>query len=101
MFEYPLTIDAEAEPFVLANGLQLAEDLFPSAYDPGVRVASLRGVDAAHLVLADLDLWECLFADGPPGPTPSGGSLHFQHSSARRALAALAARAVHRAPRPG
>ncbi|WP_309052864.1 hypothetical protein [Streptomyces sp.] len=62
MFEYPLTIAAEADPLVLANGLQLAEDLCPSAYDPGVRVASLRGVDAAHLVLADLDLWECLFA---------------------------------------
>ncbi|WP_330346599.1 pentapeptide repeat-containing protein (plasmid) [Streptomyces europaeiscabiei] len=62
VFEYPLTIAAELDPFVLRNGgLPLAEDLFPSAYDPGVRVASLCGVDAAHLVLADLDLWECLF----------------------------------------
>lgn len=26
-----------------------------------MRVVSLRGVDAAHLVLADLDLWDCLF----------------------------------------
>ncbi|MGW7341252.1 pentapeptide repeat-containing protein [Streptomyces sp. NPDC054808] len=62
VFEYPLTIAAEPDPFVLNDGRPLAEDLFPSAYDPGVRVASLRGVDAAHLVLADLDLWECLFA---------------------------------------
>ncbi|MGA5291622.1 hypothetical protein [Streptomyces pseudogriseolus] len=61
MFEYPLTIAAEPDPFVLADGRPLAEDLFPSAYDPGVRVVSLRGVDAAHLVLADLDLWDCLF----------------------------------------
>ncbi|MGA5492560.1 pentapeptide repeat-containing protein [Streptomyces pseudogriseolus] len=61
VFEYPLTIAAELDPFVLNDGRPLAEDLFPSAYDPGVRVASLRGVDAAHLVLADLDLWECLF----------------------------------------
>ncbi|MFF6813981.1 pentapeptide repeat-containing protein [Streptomyces sp. NPDC012403] len=61
VFEYPLTIAAEPDPFVLIDGRPLAEDLFPSAYDPGVRVASLRGVDAAHLVLADLDLWECLF----------------------------------------
>ncbi|MFE1925986.1 pentapeptide repeat-containing protein [Streptomyces asoensis] len=61
VFEYPLTIAAEPDPFVLNDGRQLAEDLFPSAYDPAVRVASLRGVDAAHLVLADLDLWECLF----------------------------------------
>ncbi|TKS96348.1 pentapeptide repeat-containing protein [Streptomyces lasalocidi] len=61
VFEYPLTIAAEPDPFVLTDGSLLAEDLFPSAYDPGVRVASLRGVDAAHLVLADLDLSECLF----------------------------------------
>ncbi|MGW0795956.1 pentapeptide repeat-containing protein [Streptomyces sp. NPDC002692] len=61
VFEYPLTIAAEPDPFVLDDGRPLAEDLFPSAYDPAVRVVSLRGVDAAHLVLADLDLWECLF----------------------------------------
>lgn len=62
VFEYPLTIAAEPDPFVLTDGRQLAEDLFPGASDPGVRVASLRGVDAAHLVLADLDLSGCLFA---------------------------------------
>ncbi|MFC8224130.1 pentapeptide repeat-containing protein [Streptomyces sp. NPDC057362] len=62
VFEYPLTIAAEPDPFVLNDSRPFAEDLFPSAYDPGVRVASLRGVDAAHLVLVDLDLWECLFA---------------------------------------
>ncbi|MFC9341519.1 pentapeptide repeat-containing protein [Streptomyces sp. NPDC057021] len=61
VFEYPLTIAAEPDPFVLNDGQPLAEDLFPSAYDPAVRVASLRGVDAAHLVLANLDLWDCLF----------------------------------------
>ncbi|GAB7109610.1 hypothetical protein JCM4814A_79250 [Streptomyces phaeofaciens JCM 4814] len=62
VFEYPLTIAAEPDPFVLTNGRQLAEDLFSSAPDPGVRVASVRGVDAAHLILADLDLSGCLFA---------------------------------------
>ncbi|MFE6780659.1 pentapeptide repeat-containing protein [Streptomyces sp. NPDC057680] len=61
VFEYPLTIAAEPDPFVLPAGQQLPEALFASAPDPGVRVASLRGVDAAHLVLADLDLAECLF----------------------------------------
>ncbi|MFF4442435.1 pentapeptide repeat-containing protein [Streptomyces sp. NPDC001621] len=60
--EYPLTIAAELDPFVLTDGRQLAEDLFSSAPGPGVRVASVRGVDAAHLVLADLDLSGCLFA---------------------------------------
>ncbi|MFF4641011.1 pentapeptide repeat-containing protein [Streptomyces olivaceus] len=62
VFEYPLTIAAELEPFVLADGRQLSEDPFASTSDSGVRVASLRGVDAAHLVLADLDLSRCLFA---------------------------------------
>ncbi|WP_329392849.1 pentapeptide repeat-containing protein [Streptomyces lydicus] len=62
VFEYPLTIAAEQDPFVLTDGRQHAEDPFSSAPDPGVRVASLRGVDAAHLVLADLDLSGCLFA---------------------------------------
>ncbi|MGW3865689.1 pentapeptide repeat-containing protein [Streptomyces sp. NPDC005047] len=62
VFEYPLTIAAEPDLFVLPAGGHLAEDVLPSAYDPGVRMASLRGVDAAHLVLADLDLWDCLFS---------------------------------------
>ncbi|MFP3991062.1 pentapeptide repeat-containing protein [Streptomyces sp. E11-3] len=61
VFEYPLTVAAEPDLFVLTDGRQLAEGLFPSAPEPGVRVASLRGVDAAHLVLADLDLSGCLF----------------------------------------
>ncbi|MFJ4857662.1 pentapeptide repeat-containing protein [Streptomyces sp. NPDC088730] len=64
VFEYPLTIAAEPDPFVLTNGRQLAEDPFPILpipCDPRVRVASLRGVDAAHLVLLDLDLSGCLF----------------------------------------
>ncbi|GHE50993.1 pentapeptide repeat-containing protein [Streptomyces capitiformicae] len=60
VFEYPLTIAAEPDPFVRANAL--VGDLFSSAPGPGVRVASLRGVDAAHLVLSDLDLSGCLFA---------------------------------------
>ncbi|WP_129287557.1 pentapeptide repeat-containing protein [Streptomyces sp. GZWMJZ-114] len=62
VFEYPLTIAAEPDAFLLANDSQLAEDLFPDDADPRVRVASLRGVDAAHLVLTDLDLSGCLFA---------------------------------------
>ncbi|MFF9870310.1 pentapeptide repeat-containing protein [Streptomyces sp. NPDC013953] len=62
VFEYPLTIAAEPDPFVRTDGRQLAEDPFPNPPDPRVRVASLRGVDAAHLVLGDLDLSGCLFA---------------------------------------
>ncbi|NNN31869.1 pentapeptide repeat-containing protein [Streptomyces sp. S3(2020)] len=62
VFEYPLTIAAEPDPFLRADGQQLVDDPFPGEPDPRVRVASLRGVDAAHLVLADLDLSGCLFA---------------------------------------
>ncbi|MFH8873819.1 pentapeptide repeat-containing protein [Streptomyces griseus] len=62
VFEYPLTIAAEPDPFVLTDGSELAETAFVGAPGPGVRVASLRGVDAAHLVLADVDLSGCLFA---------------------------------------
>ncbi|WP_328674182.1 pentapeptide repeat-containing protein [Streptomyces sp. NBC_00328] len=61
VFEYPLTIAAEQDPFVLAGGTQLPEALLGDGPDAAVRMASLRGVDAAHLVLADVDLSECLF----------------------------------------
>ncbi|GGK55041.1 hypothetical protein GCM10010094_14380 [Streptomyces flaveus] len=61
VFEYPLTIAAEAEPFVLPNGQTVAEQAVAGAPDSTVRIATLRGVDAAHLVLADVDLSGCLF----------------------------------------
>ncbi|MEH0554784.1 pentapeptide repeat-containing protein [Streptomyces sp. B21-101] len=49
VFEYPLTIAAEPDPFVLADGRQLNEYLFASAPSPRGRLVSLRGVVAAHL----------------------------------------------------
>ncbi|NUH42867.1 pentapeptide repeat-containing protein [Streptomyces samsunensis] len=61
VFEYPLTIAAEADPFILPDGQSEAEQAFAGAPDARVRMASLRGVDAAHLVLADVDLSRCLF----------------------------------------
>ncbi|MEU5894477.1 pentapeptide repeat-containing protein [Streptomyces sp. NPDC047461] len=61
VFEYPLTIGAEPDPFVLSDGFELAEEPFADAFDVTVRIASLRGVDAAHLVLANVDLTGCLF----------------------------------------
>ncbi|MFF5185859.1 pentapeptide repeat-containing protein [Streptomyces sp. NPDC000345] len=61
VFEYPLTIAAEAAPFALPSGRPVAEQSLVGAPDATVRIASLRGVDAAHLVLADVDLSECLF----------------------------------------
>ncbi|MGW3656486.1 pentapeptide repeat-containing protein [Streptomyces sp. NPDC005151] len=62
VFEYPLTIAAEAGPFLLSNGQLVDEQALADAPDATVRLASLRGVDAAHLVLADIDLSGCLFA---------------------------------------
>lgn len=56
-----LTIAAEAAPFVLSDGRPVTEQAFAGAPDATVRMASMRGVDAAHLVLADVDLSGCLF----------------------------------------
>ncbi|MFE2503530.1 pentapeptide repeat-containing protein [Streptomyces rubiginosohelvolus] len=61
VFEYPLTIASALDPLVLTDGSELAETALADAPGPDVRVASLRGVDAAHLVLADVDLSGCLF----------------------------------------
>ncbi|MFD5102937.1 pentapeptide repeat-containing protein [Streptomyces albidochromogenes] len=61
VFEYPLTITAEANPFLLPDGRPATEQALVGAPGATVRVASLRGVDAAHLVLADVDLSGCLF----------------------------------------
>ncbi|MFJ2651433.1 pentapeptide repeat-containing protein [Streptomyces sp. NPDC087420] len=61
VFEYPLTIAAELDPFVLSDGRQVGEEPVFGASDAAVHITSLRGVDAAHLVLADVGLAECLF----------------------------------------
>lgn len=61
VFEYPLTIAAEPGPFLDSAGERLTEDAFAGTTDPNVRLTSLRGVDAAHLVLADINLSHCLF----------------------------------------
>ncbi|WP_369228913.1 pentapeptide repeat-containing protein [Streptomyces sp. R21] len=60
VFEHPLTITAWTYPFVLPDGRPVAEQAFADAPDAAVRMASLRGVDAAHLILADVDLSGCL-----------------------------------------
>ncbi|MGW1362944.1 pentapeptide repeat-containing protein [Streptomyces chartreusis] len=62
VFEYPLTIAAEADLFVLPDGQPVTEQELAHLPDSTVRLASLRGVDAAHLVLSDIDLSRCLFA---------------------------------------
>ncbi|MFE4995504.1 hypothetical protein ACFRH4_29945 [Streptomyces mirabilis] len=56
-----ITIAAERNPFVLNGGAQLPEVLLGGVSGAVVRMASLRGVEAAHLVLADVDPTGCLF----------------------------------------
>lgn len=57
--EYPVSIAARSRPFTMYGGEHLPE---PHLTDPRVRITSLRGVDAAHLVLTDVDLTDTLFA---------------------------------------
>ncbi|WP_327691112.1 pentapeptide repeat-containing protein [Streptomyces sp. NBC_00461] len=61
VFEHPLTIAAEPGLFRLSDGMLVDEQVLSSEPDATVWMASLRGVDAAHLVLADVDLSRCLF----------------------------------------
>jgi Pentapeptide repeats (9 copies) len=55
----PLAITAHPTPFTDDQGAELDETIM--GQDPAVRVASVRGVDAAHLVLTDVNLSECRF----------------------------------------
>jgi hypothetical protein len=59
ILEYPVTISAHSRSFTKPGGEEMAE---PGLTDSRVRALSLRGVDAAHLVLTDIDLTECRFA---------------------------------------
>ncbi|MFF4058483.1 pentapeptide repeat-containing protein [Streptomyces sp. NPDC001668] len=61
VFEHPLTIIAEQGRFRLSDGTSVDEQALSRATEATVWVASLRGVDAAHLVLADVNLSRCLF----------------------------------------
>ncbi|MER6789879.1 pentapeptide repeat-containing protein [Streptomyces sp. NPDC000658] len=56
----PVAVTAVPAPFSTAAGTASDESVL-RAHDPGVRVASLRGVDAAYLVLTGTDLSICLF----------------------------------------
>jgi uncharacterized protein YjbI with pentapeptide repeats len=63
VFEHPVTIAARRHPFTNADGIDLGESTL-AGEDPQAHVTSLQGVDAAHLILTDLDLdlSRCLFA---------------------------------------
>ncbi|WP_324605114.1 pentapeptide repeat-containing protein [Streptomyces sp. NRRL S-87] len=60
VLEAPLAVTAHPTPFTTAFGQILDESTFPGS--GAVRVVSVQGVDAAHLVLTDTDLSDCLFS---------------------------------------
>lgn len=60
-FEYPVAVTMKADRFRSDSGNAMHEVFHPSLR-PTVRLTSVRGVDAAHLVLTDLDLSACLFS---------------------------------------
>ncbi len=63
---HPLSITARAAPFKDRTGTDWTEDTLEEGdlgdRDARVRMASLRGVDTAHLVLHNVDLTHCLFS---------------------------------------
>ncbi|MGW2938475.1 pentapeptide repeat-containing protein [Streptomyces sp. NPDC001156] len=63
---HPLSIAARAAPFTDRTGTEGTEEVLEEqaldGSDTGVRIASLRGVDVAHLVLHSVDLTPCLLS---------------------------------------
>ncbi|MER7672482.1 pentapeptide repeat-containing protein [Kitasatospora sp. NPDC096128] len=51
----------QTAPFDTASGTPM-DEIMLIPLDPSVRVVSVRGLDAAHLVLTDVDLTACLFS---------------------------------------
>ncbi|MFE3221168.1 pentapeptide repeat-containing protein [Streptomyces antimycoticus] len=82
----PAAVTAAATPFTKPDGSALGEQALTGFAD--VRIASVQGVDAAHLVLTDIDLSDCLFSGAfhldqirlegrtPFAPTPTGWHRH-------------------------
>ncbi|MFD9008697.1 pentapeptide repeat-containing protein [Streptomyces sp. NPDC059552] len=60
VLSFPISVTAHPSPFTAVNDDRLDESLISGP--PAVNVASVQGLDAAHLVLTDTDLSDCLFA---------------------------------------
>ncbi|MDG4858747.1 pentapeptide repeat-containing protein [Streptomyces sp. T-3] len=60
VLSFPVAVTAHPAPFTDQAGIPMVGS--PAGVADGVRVASVRGVDAAHLMLTDVDLSGCLFA---------------------------------------
>ncbi|WP_347814641.1 pentapeptide repeat-containing protein [Streptomyces sp. Tu 3180] len=96
VFEYPVLVAARPTPFPLSASAGLLPETELSGLEPGVRLSTVGGVDAAHLALHDIDLGRCRFAgavhldqlkvDGwcTFATTPSGWSRRFPWRWSRR-----------------
>ncbi|WP_332888260.1 pentapeptide repeat-containing protein [Streptomyces carminius] len=62
VLEYPVLVAARPDPFPSFGSDSSLPEMELSGQDPGVRLTSLGGVDAAHLALHDVDLSGCRFA---------------------------------------
>ncbi|WP_326693182.1 pentapeptide repeat-containing protein (plasmid) [Streptomyces sp. NBC_01795] len=63
VLEYPVIVATHSRPFTLPfTDPPGSEEPELDRQNPRVQVVSLRGADAAHLLLADIDLTQCLFA---------------------------------------
>ncbi|MFI8287626.1 pentapeptide repeat-containing protein [Streptomyces sp. NPDC085614] len=60
VLEYPVSVTARVVPF--STGLRSVPEGRLAERDSGVRMASLQGVDAAHLVLHGVDLSRCILS---------------------------------------
>ncbi|MBN0047538.1 pentapeptide repeat-containing protein [Streptomyces actuosus] len=92
-----------ASPRFTAAGGHTVDETPLDGRDPGVKVTSVHGVDAAHLVLAETDLSDCLFSgafhldqlrlEGTTTFAPAPTGIHLRHRiwpyrwSQRRCLA--------------
>ncbi|MCX2922300.1 pentapeptide repeat-containing protein [Streptomyces sp. NEAU-W12] len=96
VFEYPVVVSARPYPFLRAGSDDPLPETELSGREPGVRLASVGGVDAAHLALHDVDLSGCRFAgavhldqlrvDGwcTFATTPTGWNRYFPWQWSRR-----------------
>ncbi|MER6010117.1 pentapeptide repeat-containing protein [Streptomyces bluensis] len=85
---FPVAVTAHPSPFITDTGTAVDEGPLQGS-DEGVRVVSVRGVDAAHLMLTDTDLSDCLFTGAfhldqlrlegrcTFAPTPTGPRHHI------------------------
>ncbi|WP_328406387.1 pentapeptide repeat-containing protein (plasmid) [Streptomyces sp. NBC_00390] len=83
VYEYPLSITTQTTPFRNEDGDVLAEGALSNA-TAGVSMTSLRGADASHLTLHNVDLASCIMSgtlhldqlrlegECPLAPAPSG-----------------------------